>query len=95
VGARADNGPSSIVLSNLNASFVNESNEVSLTDRDVADFVTKAHYNYDMRLSLSEVGKIIEAVASHSLENSDEIAKSLGPYVRHLIRLTTTCVNNG
>jgi pantoate kinase len=95
VGARADNGPSSISLSNLTVVFENNSKEISLTDRDVGDFVTKAHYNYDMRLSLAEIGKIVEALSSHSTENASEVAAALSPYLKHLIRITNTCVNNG
>lgn len=95
VGARADNGPSSIELINLKIEFVSNSQEISLKDHDIKDFVTKAHYNYDMRLSLSEIGKMLEAISSQCMGNPDEVAKELGPYVRHLIRLTNTCVNNG
>lgn len=94
VGARADNGPSSIELNKLTAHHTNSSNEISLQDTDVNDFVTKAHYNYDMRLSYSEVGLILQALASGSEGNEHEIAKELGPYLRHILKISKVCIED-
>ncbi|MCP5016972.1 MAG: hypothetical protein GY938_17145 [Ketobacter sp.] len=94
VGARADNGPSSITLPKIAAHLTSSGNEVSLTETDISDFVTKAHYNYDMRLSFAEIGKIIEAVVSRPESNSQKIASEIGPYLRHIIKLSNICINN-
>lgn len=93
-GARADNGPSSITLSKLSVVLAKDGSEVSLQDNDVADFVTKAHYNYDIRLSLNEVGNIIKAISDASTTNEATIAKEIGPHLRHLMKLSNICVEN-
>lgn len=75
-GARADNGPSSIELKSLKIS-VSDGNIV-LRDQDVSDFVTKAHYNYTMNLSMDELGSIIDALASAAGEDKKRVADYLG-----------------
>ena len=85
VGARADNGPSSITLPKITAHLTKSGNEVSLQETDISDFVTKAHYNYDMRLSLDEVGRIIQAIAARVDVHEQLIASEMGPYLRHLM----------
>jgi hypothetical protein len=75
-GARADNGPSSIELESLQIS-VSDGNIV-LRDNDVSDFVTRAHYNYTMNLSMDELGSIIDALVSAAGEDKKRVADYLG-----------------
>ncbi|MCR9185045.1 MAG: hypothetical protein NXH81_06595 [Halieaceae bacterium] len=75
-GARADNGPSSIELKSLKISISN--GEIVLRDHDVSDFVTKAHYNYTMNLSLKEFGSIIDALASVQGDDKNIVGSYLG-----------------
>lgn len=93
-GARADNGPSSIKLTKITAHHVSTGNEISLQDTDVKDFSTKAHYNYDMRLSYGEIGLIIKALANSSEGKEQAIAAELGPYLRHMMKLSNICIEN-
>ena len=92
-GARADNGPSSIELKNLKISISN--GEIILRDSDISDFVTKAHYNYTMNLSLEEFGSIIESLAS--VQGNDK--KIVGSYfgsakLKELLRIVKIAIES-
>tara|TARA_R110001583_G_scaffold195165_1_gene369768 strand:+ start:3778 stop:4071 length:294 start_codon:yes stop_codon:yes gene_type:complete len=91
-GARADNGPSSIELSNLRIELNNEG--VLLKDTDIKDFVTKAHYNYRMQLSFEEIAAIIKAIGRHPNEMKETIGKSFEADLKSLLRVVNACVDS-
>jgi hypothetical protein len=89
-GARADNGPSSIELTNTKVSFKGEN--LIIRDTDISDFVTKAHYNYTIEISLDEVANIIDSLGSSSEEEKRQIGKALEPKLKHLLRIVQSCI---
>jgi hypothetical protein len=96
IGARADNGPSSITLPKISAHLTKIGNKVSLSlqEKDIRDFVTKSHHDYFMDLSLDEVGRIIQAIGTQVDGNEQLIASEIGPYLRYLMKLSNMCINN-
>ena len=90
-GARADNGPSSIELTSAKFSF--EGDNIVIRDSDVSDFVTKAHYNYKIELSLVEVAGIIEELGSYSDDQKEQIGKALEPKLKNLLRIVQSCID--
>ena len=89
-GARADNGPSSIELTNLAITF--ENNELVIRDTNIKDFVTKAHYNYKMVLSIEEVASIIDAAASFPEDKKNFVGKVFESKLKKLLTLVNACV---
>jgi hypothetical protein len=47
-----------------------------------------------MRVSLDEVGRIIQAMATRSDSHEQLIASELGPYLRHLMKLSNICIES-
>ena len=90
-GARADNGPSSIEFKSPRFSF--EGDKIIIKDSDVSDFVTKAHYNYKVELSLVEVASIIESIGSYSDEEKELIGQALEPKLKKLLRIVQSCID--
>lgn len=90
-GARADNGPSSIELTS--PEFNLTADGVIVQDRDIGDFVTKAHHNYKITISLGEVGCIIDALGEFSEERREEIGRVFENRLKSLLRITQSCIN--
>ena len=90
-GARADNGPSSIELGNPRFSLCDDG--ILIQDGDIKDFVTKAHYNYRIVLSIEEVGKIIDSLGSLPEEKRNEIGKAFEGRIKYLLRITQYCID--
>lgn len=90
-GARADNGPSSIEFNNARVSL--EGGNIVIRDNDILDFVTKAHYNYKIEISLHEVGEIIESLGSHSDEMKTQVGNALEGKLKKLLRIVQSCID--
>lgn len=90
-GARADNGPSSISLDNIRITRRDEG--VLLEDRDIADFVTKAHYNYKIVLSFDEIAGIVDALGDYTSEQKKSIGKAFEPKLKKLLRIVQACID--
>lgn len=90
-GARADNGPSSIELNNLRVSL--EEDGIVIRDTDIQDFVTKAHYDYRIVLSLNEMGTLIDSLGLFPEERKKEIGKALEGRLKNLLRIVQSCVD--
>lgn len=90
-GARADNGPSSIELNHLRVSL--EQDGIVIRDSDIKDFVTKAHYDYRIVLTLDEIGEIIESLGSFPDEREKEVGKAFEGRLKKLLRIVQSCVD--
>ena len=90
-GARADNGPSNIELNNPRISLDGEN--IIIRDSDVKDFVTKAHYNYKIEISLYEVGEILESVGSYPDEMKEKVGKTFECKLKELLRIIQSCID--
>lgn len=90
-GARADNGPSSIELNNLKISLDEEG--IIIRDSDIKDFVTKAHYDYKIVISLEEIGAILDSLGAFPDERNNEIGKAFESRLKKLLRIVQSCVN--
>jgi len=90
-GARADNGPSSIELTNPQFSLSEDG--IVIQDSDIKDFVTKAHYDYKIVVSFEEIGCIIDSLGSFPEEKRNEIGKALEGRIKKLLRITQSCID--
>lgn len=90
-GARADNGPSEIELNNISVSL--EKDGIIIRDSDIKDFVTKAHYNYRIIMSLEEIGAIIDSLGSFTNDRKNEVGKAFEGRLKRLLRIVQSCVD--
>jgi hypothetical protein len=90
-GARADNGPSSIELKKLRVSLGGEG--IIIQDFDISDFVTKAHYDYNIVLSLEEVGLIIDSLGLFPDEMKNDIGKVFEGRLKKLLRIVQSGID--
>jgi len=90
-GTRADNGPSSIELNNLKISLDKEG--IIIRDSGIRDFVTKSHHNYEIIISLEEIGAILDSLGTFPDERNNEIGKAFESRLKKLLRIVQSCIN--
>ena len=70
-----------------------EEEVIEINDKCVEDFSTDSHHDYTIKISLSEMSKIIQKLGDEVADNNpDIIAKELSTCLREIIRLEKACI---
>ncbi|MCK4981545.1 MAG: hypothetical protein KAS17_01410 [Victivallaceae bacterium] len=70
-----------------------EENVIEIKDSLVSDLSTDSHHNYTIKISLSEISKIIQKLGDEVADNNPNIfAKELSTCLREIIRLEKVCI---
>lgn len=92
-GTRANNGFSHIRFKSPAVDWSNVQGEIIIKENDIEDFNTRSHHNYEIRISLRELGEMIEAVAASSADR-ENIAIGLSQHLRSIIKLERLIVEH-
>jgi len=93
-GSYRNDGPTSISLEPLSVGWDGETAAITLSCPYVRDFGrSKSTYDYVIRLSLNELGSLLEKLTEGlPPESVEPLRTGLGPRLRSIIRLAVFCV---
>lgn len=86
-GTLADFGESSIELTAPVFTWNKGDSSLSIRQSDVKDFSTESHHNYNLRLSLDEIQKLLLALSDAAILEPHKFEKGLEQSLRPLLRL--------
>lgn len=92
-GSTADHGQKSIDLKSPDVKWDARNESIVFRKRSVVNFSGASKHDYEVSLSLKEIGLILSVVGEKPVEESPKaISSTLSIYLRQLLRLVSTCV---
>jgi hypothetical protein len=86
-GSSADHGESSIELNAPTITWSSASTCIWIKQNRVRDFSTDSRHNYTLRLSLYDIGSLIQAISDAAIANPELFEKELEKSIKPVVRL--------
>ena len=91
IGAAANHGSRSVRINELQFAWqIGSATMQAKSAKSVGDFATESRHRYTIRMSLEEVGLLLESLAKDCAEIEDEVLRTvLRPRVADLLKIAT------